>query len=307
MQTKVKNKTLFLKNCLISSDPELYNIKREIKNKKTKFQKAALADTCSLGKCFLLNDKLQSAELDEHIYNEALIHPAMITHGSVKEVLILGGGEGASIREVLKYKTLRRSVLIEKDREVLSFCKSYLKSWHQGSFNSPRCRLMITDPKTYIEHAEQKYDLIFSDLPSPEEDPSVFHLYTIEFYNKLKYRLRSGGILALQAGSGNILKLRFHTALYHTLKCLFRYTFPYFVYIPSFNSVWSFFFASNSKNPFSLNVKQINERISRLIKGRLSFYDGMTHIGLFNINKDIRSRIASNREIITKKKFIKFQ
>lgn len=267
-----------------------------------------IADSHSFGRCLILDGEMQSAEMDEFIYHEALIHPALMLHPNPQKVVILGGGEGATLREILKHKSVKNVKMVDIDGEVVEFCKKHLFRWHQGAFNNPRAEIIIGDAKKFIEETEEKFDLIVSDLPSPIEAGPAYQLYTVEFYRTLVKKLSPQGLFVLQAGSGNLLQIELHLKLYRTLKETFPLVRSYSSYVPSFDVPWSFLLCSkkSSQDPLSLSKKEVEKRIAKKIKGELHFYDGLSHQGLFGIPKHLQEALEKEKGIITLKKPVYF-
>ncbi len=274
-------------------------IRRYLVSTRTAFQDVLVADSPSFGRCLILDGEMQSAALDEHVYHEALVHPAMVLHGNPKRVLILGGGEGATLREVLRYRSVREAVMVDIDGEVVAFCKQHLADWHQGSFDSPRARVVIDDARLFVEETREKFDVILSDLPSPIRGGPAYRLYTTEFYRVLRQRLTPGGIFAMQAGSGNLVQFDLHSAIVNTLRSSFRSVSPYYQYIPSFDVPWAFAVATSGADPARLTKAEVDRRLRRLVRGRMSFYDGETHPGLFSVPRHLRGRLDRERRVIT--------
>ncbi len=285
-----------------------HKLKKILVRKKTKFQDAMLAESCSFGLCLVLDGEMQSAKSDEFIYHESLVMPSFMTHPNPARSVILGGGEGATTREILKDRLAKKTTMVDIDGEVVEFCKKHMKSWHQGSFNNPRAEILIGDAKQYIEETGEKFDIIISDLPSPMEEGPAYQLYTLEFYRKLRARLKPEGIFTLQSGSGSLLQLELHTKLYNTLKKIFPVVRSYSTFIPSFDVPWSFLFcATNPKlDPFKLGAAEINRRIKSRVSGPLNFYDGVTHEGLFRISKNFRRALESEKGLVTLKNPVYF-
>ncbi len=241
-----------------------YKIKKWILRKKTKYQ---LVDICNLeffGKTVFLDEKMQSAEVDEFIYHEVLVHPAMLLHGNPEEVYIIGGGEGATLREVLKYN-VKRCVMCDIDKEFVEICRKHLPEWHKGSFNDKRLEILFEDARTNLEKSNDKFDVIISDLTEPVEGGPSGLLFTVEFYETLKKRLKDGGILAVQGSSTVPYYNVFFSCLYKTLRQVFSFTAPYEAFIPSFNMSWGFFIASDKNffkeiecEMFELKIKEKN-------------------------------------------------
>jgi spermidine synthase len=284
-----------------------HHVRRLLVNTTTRFQKAQVADTFSFGRCLILDGEMQSAELDEFIYHECLVHPGLLMHGRPRQVLILGGGEGATTREVLKHRSVERCVMVDIDGEVVRFCKKHLEPWHRGLLNHRRSQVIIGDAKKFVEESPDKFDVIISDLPTPIEAGPAYMLYTIEFYRKLVRRLNPGGLFVLQAGSGNLLQIQLHKVLYNTLRQVFARVWPYYAYVPSFDVPWAFLMCGGpASDPLRLSDGQVNARLRKQVNGPLRFYDGIAHMGLFRIPKYLRAELAAEKRVITAKRPIYF-
>ncbi|MFN4220523.1 MAG: spermidine synthase, partial [bacterium] len=112
-------------------------VKNVIIRTRSKYQQIDIIESYNTGKILILNSEPQSTQVDEHIYHETLVHPAMIYHPNPKNVLIIGGGEGATLREVLKYKSVEKVIMVDIDEELNKIAREYLKEWHQNSFSDP--------------------------------------------------------------------------------------------------------------------------------------------------------------------------
>src|SRR5204862_7390962 len=100
-----------------------YEALRVLYSGQTRFQKLEIADTVSYGRALFLDDKIQSAELDEFVYHEALVHPALVLHPEPRSVLVVGGGEGATLREALRHRSVEPAVLVDIDEEAVAGCR----------------------------------------------------------------------------------------------------------------------------------------------------------------------------------------
>ena len=292
MKNNIRNG--WLTEWLTPHESHSHELCKIIVKKKTGFQDALIADTFSFGRCLVLDGEMQSAQLDEYIYHEALVHPALCTHPDPKIIAIMGGGEGATAREILRHKTVKKAYMVDIDGEVVDFCKKHMKPWHQGNMDDPRLEVIIGDAKKFIEETPFKFDVIISDLPTPDGGGPAYKLYTGGFYETLKKRLNPGGILVLQAGSGSLIQLDFHLKLYGTLKKVFPLIRSYSAHIPSFDVPWAFLLCAQSRklDPLSVSAQEIDARVSRRVGSPLSFYDGLTHEGLFRIPKNLRNYLA---------------
>jgi spermidine synthase len=255
-----------------------------------------------LGTCLVLDGKIQSSERDEFIYHEALVQPAMIVHPKPKMVFIAGGGEGATLREVLRYKTVQKAEMVDVDEAVTALSKKYLPHEAENSFEDKRTELHHVDARVFLEKDRRSYDVIIIDLPDPIEEGPASMLFTQEFYKIVKDHLTAEGVISVQAGSANPTELLNLTAVYQTLKSIFPVVDIYTTYMNSFGQPWGFAIASLKHDPALFTPEDIDANIRvKGIKG-LKFYDGITHQGMFSLPRYIREAMAAQKRIITDKK-----
>ena len=286
----------------ISSDlTVLHSIRERIYSGRSKFQSVEIIDTGSFGVCLVLDGKIQSSEADEFVYHEALVHPAMLTHPRPERVLIAGGGEGATLREVLAHKTVRKAVMVDIDEDVVKLCRRLLPSWHQKAFDDPRVELHFADARKYLVGSNEKFDVIIIDLADPLEKGPARLLYTREFYQVVKRKLGRTGIMSVQAEPSEWTNLGNFTAIVSTLRSVFSIARPYQVHIPSFFGLWGFVAASQSLDACELTPEEVDARIRTRISRKLKSYDGITHQAIFAIPKHIRRKLTASKRIITDK------
>jgi spermidine synthase len=278
---------------------QLHSIEEVLYTGQTKFQSAEIIRSGSFGKCLVLDGKMQSSEVDEFIYHEALVQPAMITHPCPETVFIAGGGEGATLREVLSHKTVKRAVMVDIDEEVVALCRKFLPNYSQGSFEDKRTELLHVDARDYLAKSRELFDIIIIDLPEPIEEGPAYLLYTQEFYQLVRDRLTANGIISVQAGSAVLTELLNFTAVNHTLKSVFPIVCPYQVDVPCFGGPWGFCLASLNVNPVLLSPAEVDSRISARSLTRLKFYDGLTHQGIFSLPKHLREELSKPGRLIS--------
>ena len=277
---------------------QLHSIKEVLYKGQTKFQSIEIIRTGSYGKCLVLDDKIQSSELDEFIYHEALVHPAMTIHRNPEKVFIAGGGEGATLREILRHNTVKKVVMVDIDEEVISICREFLSEHHQGSFEDERTELYHTDARQYLAGSKEAFDIIIIDLTEPIEEGPAYLLYTEEFYRIVKEKLAENGIMSVQAGCAAFNELLNFSAVFNTLKTAFPEVHPYQVDVPSFGGPWGFCFASNDVTPV-MSTNEINDRLVERGITNLRLYDGITHQNMFSRPKHIRNALDSQKRLIT--------
>jgi len=274
----------------------MFGIERYITNHRTNYQEVEIADSSFYGRLLILDGKIQSAQYDEYIYHEALVHPAMLMCPAPRHVLVTGGGEGATLREIFKHPSVEKIVMVDLDREVVELCKKYLPTWHQGSFEDERLELIFMDARQYLEETDQVFDVIISDIPEPVEEGPALKLFTRQYYALIRKRLANGGMIALQAGDCGLPFIEVHSAIKHTLRQEMPFVHTYKAFVPSFNADWGFILAAPEDNSL-----QTLEELDRLIEERnlgLKFYDGETAAGMFSLPKDIRQKLANEDTIL---------
>ena len=246
----------------------------------TQFQRVELLDTYDFGVCLILDGKLQSSAFDEWIYHETLVHPAMLTHPHPRRVAIIGGGEGATAREVLKHRCVEEVVMVDLDYEVVELAKRRLRFMHRGAFNDPRLRLMFMDGRKFLEEAQPVFDVIIVDVTDPLAGGPSYLVYTKEFYDLASSKLTDEGVLATQATSTSY-SLDCFASIVKTIASSFPIARAYKAWIPSFTSEWGFAMGSKHYDPAKLSVKTIAERLRKRGVGALKFYTAKLHRQLF--------------------------
>lgn len=254
-------------------------LKKVLIRKRTKYQDVIIADLDEYGISLILDGYIQSTESDEHIYHEVLVHPAMVTHPKPEKVLVIGGGEGATVREVLKHNTVKRVIMVDIDGELIELTKKYLECMHQGAFDDPRLELVIADGKEYIEKTNERFDVVILDLTDPYSSEISLELYTEKFYAKVKNVLADdNGIVVTQAGSSFFFEDIYNKVL-EAMKKVYPVIREYNVWIPSFSYACNFILASLKLDPISLTIEQV-DKILKERNVKTKFYNAKTHVGI---------------------------
>lgn len=249
--------------------------------KKSKYQEIIIAETEDYGRVLILDDYIQSSYYDEAYYHESLVHPAMATHPAPRDVLILGGGEGATLRETLKHNTVKRAVMVDIDQDVVELSKEYLPQMHQDAFKDPRAHVVIEDGFVYVENAVRngdKYDVVIMDLTDPYASDIAKQLYTEDFFKKIKAILRDEGIVVTQAGNSYYFPEAYDWVLQGVAKN-FPIVAEYNVWVPSFGYSVNFVLGSLRHDPKTLTPEEVDRRLkTRGVETK--FYSGKTHVAL---------------------------
>lgn len=202
------------------------------------------------GICVALDGDLQSCAADEALYHEALVHPAMLWHPAPRRVLVMGGGEGATAREVLRHPGVEQAVMVDIDAEFVALCREHLADWNHTAFSDPRLDLLCRDINAFLDEPGPGFDVVIGDLvDATAEDSPAAELYSRELYARLRRRLNPGAVLATQAGGITVCSQAGHRRVRTSLGGAFRHTASYALTVPSFYHLWSFVLASDEPLP----------------------------------------------------------
>lgn len=165
----------------------------------TAHQDLIVFESPAWGRVLALDGIVQTTTMDEFVYHEMLVHVPLLAHGRAEEVLIVGGGDGGCLREVLKHSGVRRVTQVEIDASVIELCRRYLPSLSDGAFDDPRAEIVIADGAAFARETERTFDVAIVDSTDPLGPGEV--LFGEPFYRDMRARLRPGGVLATQCGN----------------------------------------------------------------------------------------------------------
>ncbi len=273
-------------------------MKRILYSGRSKYQEIDVVETQDFGLCLVLDGKVQSSLVDEFIYHEALVHPAMVTHPCPEKVLVIGGGEGGTVREVLKHNIVKDVVMVDIDEEVIRVSKTFMPQLSAGAFEDKRLKLVIDDGRAYLKKTNERYDVILIDVTDPLPEGPSYLLYTKQFYELVKERLKPDGLMATQATSV-FYSRKSYTLIYNTLRQVFPVVRAYSAWIPSYVSAWGFVLASLKHDPLSLSNEEVERRLSERGVSNLKFYCPDYHRPLFTLPLYLRKALEEEREVAT--------
>lgn len=218
-------------------------------SKQSEFQKVEVFETESaLGRVLTLDDLMMTTEGDEYHYHEMIAHVPMMHHPNPKTVLVIGGGDGGTVREVLKHDTVEKVVLCEIDGLVIEACKEYLPTI-ACELDNPKCEILVEDAIEYIKNKENMFDIVLIDSTDPMGPGEG--LFTEEFYTNVKRSLKEGGIVAAQSESPFVNKEEIKK-MYNLLKKVFPICATYTSNIPTYpGGYWAWAFCSETVKPLS--------------------------------------------------------
>jgi spermidine synthase len=262
---------------------------REFERFQTPYQTVEVHDTKSFGKLFRLDGHLMTSEKDEFFYHENLVHVAAITHPAPETALIIGGGDGGSAEELLKYQTMKSVTLVEIDIAVLDISRKYFTEVHHGALSDPRLTVKVEDGLAFVRASTDTYDLIVLDLTDPggASEP----LYGVEFYRSCAARLNPTGAMALHVASPVAHPERIRAAMAN-LRAVFSVVIPYLVSIPLYGGMWMMACASPTLNPAYMTPLEVNRRIATRGIRALQYYNGDVHRAAMALPNFVRDLVA---------------
>ncbi len=260
---------------------------------RTPFQSVAVLRTAVFGKMLVLDGDTQSSQADEKIYHESLVHPAMAAVYDRSEVLILGGGEGATLREVLRDPSVRRCTMVDIDGQVVDLAKKYLPEWSDGAFDDPRARVIIGDALHFIKEDGDRYGVVISDLTEPLPDSPSFPLFNGDVFRDIKARLAPGGVYVLQASTAGFHNMALHAKMARSLRAHFKYVRSFYTHVPAFDNDWAFIACSDEVEVAVTASQRVDAYVASL-RGENYFYDAETHRRLFALPLYLRRELAKD-------------
>ena len=222
-------------------------------NKQTLYQKIIITKASNFkDHRMFIDGSIQFSSKDEHRYHEYLVHPIMSLGKKTNNILILGGGDGLALRELIKYSDIKLIHLVDIDEEIINISKSFnvLRRLNKDSLNDKRVKIFNMDAFSFLNREGIKYDIIIIDLPDPHNE-ALSKLYSKEFYRLAKKRMTIDSALVTQSSSPFFTKKTFW-CINKTLEEVFDQTIPYNVSLPSFG-IWGFNIAHQNQEFINYN------------------------------------------------------
>jgi spermidine synthase len=173
-------------------------VRRVLFDSQTDHQRLVIAETVAFGTLVMLDGVTQLTTADEYVYHEMLSHVPILAHGAVRDVLVVGGGDGGMIEEICKHADVEHVTMAELDAGVIDLARAHLPELSNGAFDDPRLEIVIGDGKDFVATSERRFDLIVVDSTDPIGPGEA--LFTAGFYADCRRLLRPGGVIVTQNG-----------------------------------------------------------------------------------------------------------
>lgn len=231
-------------------------LKKTLHSEQTDFQKLEIVETAEWGRMLLLDDMVMTTEKDEFVYHEMAAHIPLFTHPRPENVLVVGGGDGGVIREILKHPEVKQATLVDIDGKVIEHCKKYLPAIAKCLENE-RVNVQVGDGYMHIAEAANQYDVIIVDSTEPV-GPAA-QLFTTGFYAGISKALKEDGLFVAQADNpwfkGDLI-----AAVMKDIKAIFPISRLYTANIPTYPSgLWSFALGSKKYDPLAVDQSRFHQ------------------------------------------------
>ena len=231
-------------------------INKTLHTEQTKFQKLNIVETEEWGNMLLLDDMVMTSERDEFVYHEMIAHVPLFTHPNPEYVLVVGGGDGGVIREVLKHPSIKKATLVDIDGEVIEYSKKFLPSI-AGQLEDERVDVQVGDGFMHIAQSENQYDVIMVDSTEPV-GPAV-NLFTKGFYTGISKALKEDGLFVAQSDNP-WFKADLIAKVQSDVKEVFPITRLYTANIPTYPSgLWCFTMGAKKYDPLAVREERFHD------------------------------------------------
>jgi len=273
----------FFDKILSQKEPRVkygFRIKKKIFSGKSDFQKIDILDTYQFGRTLFLDRVIQLSQTDEFIYHEMISHLPLFSHPNPKKILIIGGGDGGVLREVLLHP-VEEVYLVDIDKKVIEISKKYLSFVSKGAFENKRAKMIIGDGLKFIKKFKNYFDIVISDATEPV-GPSMA-LYQIKFYQDVFSVLKKDGIMITQSGNFTF-EFYLIKRVFKILKKIFPFVKIYRFMVPSFESEFCLILASKKINLDKISLKELKERYKKVVSKspkrfrKLKYYSPEIHL-----------------------------
>lgn len=256
---------------------------------KTEHQDLLIFKNAEYGHVMTLDGIVQTTERDEFFYHEMLTHVPLMSLENPKKVLVIGGGDGGILREVLKHPSVEQAVLVEIDAAVVEMCERYFPAHSAGAFHDSRVNIVIQDGKEFLAQCDEKFDVIITDSTDPIGPGEV--LFTQTYYDLAKHCLTEQGILVTQNGVA-FKQLDEAVSTSRAFKALYTDWGFYSVAVPTYvGGIMLLGFASNSKLTRQPDLEELNKRYQdRGLK--TEYYNPRIHLASFSLPNYVQRALA---------------
>ena len=268
---------------------QTYDVDNVLFELQTGHQHLVIFENKRFGRVMALDGAIQTTQKDEFIYHEMMVHVPLFSHPNPKKVLIIGGGDGGILREVLRHKNVESVTQVEIDGAVIDMCVKYFPEHSSGAYDNPRANIVIDDGFKFVKDCQEKFDVIISDSTDPQGPGEV--LFTEDFYRFEKNCLNEGGIMVAQNGvpfmqMGEVINTKLR------LKDLYEDTYFYLAAVPTYvGGFMTLAWATDDQRLRNIDINILEQRFSQSgIKTR--YYNPAIHKAAFALPQFVLDELS---------------
>ncbi len=266
-----------------------YPVKRRLLRERTPYQRMEVYETLDFGRMLVLDDIVEATERDEFIYHEMMVHVPLYTHPHPQRVLIIGGGDGGALREVLRHPTVARVVLVEIDGAVIAAAKRYLRRICQRAFEDPRAEVIVGDGAAYVRETGETFDVVVVDSTDPL-GPSM-PLFGRRFYRNVARILRPHGLLVRQTGSA-MLQAAELTSAVRSARTVFPCVKVFLSHVPTYvGGLFTHPLMGMADFSARITLQAVRRRVARSPL-TMRYYNPEVHAAAFVLPEYVRKLVA---------------
>lgn len=264
----------------------------------SKFQEIAVFESAKLGRVLIIDGRIQLTTADEFTYHEMMTHLPIMAHGKVKNILVIGGGDGGALRECMKHKGVK-ATLVDIDEKIIECSKNFFPTLHAGVWENPNVTTIVGDGIKFVEETPERFDVIIIDSTDPVEEGPSSVLYKPAFYQSCKRCLNPGGILVAQNGHPQFESYS-RVALSHMAQ-VFKHTTVYQFSVPTYlGGLESIGFASDNPDTISISVEELEKRWKATGIDNAKHYTPAYHKAVFVLPKWLQQQVDEAHELAKK-------
>ncbi|WP_370154268.1 polyamine aminopropyltransferase [Ferrovibrio sp.] len=270
--------TTWFNETLYSGFRQSHEIKKVLFEGKSKYQKVKVFESGRFGRMLALDGVVQCTEGDEFVYHEMLTHLPVLAHGAVQSVLIVGGGDGGILEEVLKHKSIRRVTMVEIDGMVIDIARKYLPKICGKAFSDKRTNLVVGDGAAWVRDTDERYDLVIVDRPDPVGPATV--LFSKAFYDNCRRVMKPGAILVAQNGVPHMQGPELTDAI-RLFQKIWAHSGTYLAVVPTYVCGFMSMTWASDRDITDVDPRKVFARFDKAMLKGLRYYNPEIHFGAF--------------------------
>lgn len=294
--------TTWFNETLYTGFRQSHEVKKVLFEGKSKYQKVKVFESGRFGRMLALDGVVQCTEGDEFVYHEMLTHLPIMAHGNVQSVLIIGGGDGGILEEVLKHKGVKRATMVEIDGMVIDVSKKFLPKICGKAFQDKRTNLVVGDGAAWVAETDERYDLVIVDRPDPVGPATV--LFSKAFYDNCRRVMKPGAILVAQNGVPHMQGPELTDAV-KLFQKIWAHSGTYLAVVPTYVCGFMSLTWASDRDITDVDPRKVFQRFDKAGLKGLNYYNPELHFGAFALPNFVARLLPAPKKAAAGKKAAK--